>query len=102
MKLKKIGLFVAGTLVALTLMAGSCDEKGLGDAPVGEAYEAPRSVIVMPDGFANLVVVCDATTRIYVTTREAPPVVVPDHPECQDDEGIDEQGEVVPFDGEGE
>ena len=89
MKAKKLVVLVLGTLVGLTLMAGSCDEKGLGDAPVGERYEAPRSVIVMPDGFPNLVVVCDGDTRIYVTTREAPPVVVPDHPECAGSESIE-------------
>lgn len=80
--------WIAGALVAVVLLttAGSCDEKGLGDAPVGEQHEEPREVIVMPDEFPNLVVVCDGTTRLYVTTREAPPVAVPDHPACDDAE----------------
>jgi hypothetical protein len=62
--------------------AGSCDENGLGDAPVGNRSEAPRGVIVMPDKFANVAVVCDGPARIYVTTRDAAPVVVMDHPAC--------------------
>ncbi len=81
---RKKGL-IAG-LVGLALMflltAGSCDEKGLGDAPVGDRIEEPRTIIVMPDQFPNLAVVCDGTTRIYVTTREAAPVAVPDSPNC--------------------
>ena len=68
--------------------AGSCDEKGLGDAPLGDLQEAPRDVIVMPDEFANVAVVCDGPARIYVTTRDAPPVVVMDHPACADAEEL--------------
>lgn len=81
----------------LILTAGSCDPKGLGDAPVGNRMEAPRDVIVMPDQFPNLAVVCDATTRIYVTTREAAPVAVPDSPACEGNTvPLEEQGENVP------
>jgi hypothetical protein len=56
--------------------------RALGDAPVGQRIEGARDIIVMPDKFANIAVVCDGTTRIYVTTREVAPVVVPDHPAC--------------------
>ena len=77
-------LFVAAAVLALFLAtAGSCDEKGLGDAPVGERLEGDRTIIVMPDQFSNIAVVCDGPARIYVTTRQAPPVVVPDHPACE-------------------
>jgi hypothetical protein len=76
-------LFVAAAILALFLTtAGSCDEKGLGDAPIGERLEGDRTIIVMPDTFANIAVVCDGPVRLYVTTREAPPVAVPDHPAC--------------------
>lgn len=87
---RRLGL---GAVAALALgalfvtTAGSCDERGLGDAPVGERLEGPRTIIVMPDKFANIAVVCDGTTRLYVTTREAPPVAVPDHPACRGGEG---------------
>lgn len=82
---QRLGLLVAGVLgLILVTTAGSCDERGLGDAPVGQRIEGPRDIIVMPDKFANIAVVCDGPTRIYVTTREAAPVVVPDHPACAD------------------
>jgi hypothetical protein len=57
---------------------------------VGDRNEAPRDIIVMPDTFANVAVVCDGPVRIYVTTRDAPPVVVPDHPACVDAEPLGE------------
>ncbi len=84
--------FVIPGVLALVLLttAGSCDEKGLGDAPVGQRIEGERDIIVMPDQFANVAVACDGPTRIYVTTREAAPVVVPDHPACT---GEDRSGE---------
>lgn len=75
--------WLVGIAVVLTLAAGSCDERGLGDAPVGDMQEEPRSVIVMPDRFPNLAYVCDGTTAIYVTTRDASPVVVPNSVNCE-------------------
>lgn len=87
-----------GAVVAGLSFAGSCDQRGLGDAPVGDAYEAPRAVIVMPDEFPNLVVACDGPVRVYVTTREAPPVVVNGHPACHDAELITDQGRRVEYD----
>lgn len=77
-------------VVLFSTTAGSCDSKGLGDAPVGDRIEEPRTVIVMPDEFPNLAVVCDGPTRVYVTTREAAPVVVANHPACAGAEPIDE------------
>ena len=99
---RRIIMGVFATVCVLVMSAGSCDRRGLGDAPVGKAHEAPREVIVMPDTFPNLVVVCDGPTRIYVTTREAPPVVVADHPLCHGEEPITEQGREVPLPEEGE
>lgn len=90
-------LAALAVLSFFALSANSCDEKGLGDAPVGDALEDERTVIVMPDQFPNLVVVCDGPTRVYVTTREAPPAVVPNHPACSGEEPVDEQGETVPY-----
>jgi len=82
--------WLIGAALALVVLGGaaSCDEKGLGDAPIGNQDEAPRDVIVMPDTFANLAVVCDGPARIYVTTRNAPPVVVMDHPACEGAESL--------------
>lgn len=100
--MKRRTIVGVAVLTAGLSFAGSCDKKGLGDAPIGNAYEAPREVIVMPDGFPNLVVACDGPTRIYVTTREAPPVVVADHPACRKSKLITEQGESVEYQSEGE
>ena len=82
--------WLIGAALALIVLGGaaSCDEKGLGDAPIGSQDEGPRDIIVMPDTFANLAVVCDGPARIYVTTRNAPPVVVMDHPACAGEEPI--------------
>jgi len=83
----RLRLLVPGVLALVLLTtAGSCDEKGLGDAPIGQRIEGERDIIVMPDQFANVAVACDGPTRIYVTTREAAPVVVPDHPACTGDD----------------
>lgn len=84
--------WLIGCALALVLVgaAGSCDEKGLGDAGVGVRDEEPRDVFVMPDKFANVAVVCDGPARIYVTTREAPPVVVMNHPACTGAESLGE------------
>ncbi|MCB1018041.1 MAG: hypothetical protein KDB10_23350 [Acidimicrobiales bacterium] len=88
---RRLALLVPVVLGAILLTtAGSCDEKGLGDAPVGERIEGPRDIIVMPDTFANVAVVCDGPVRLYVTTREAAPVAVPDHPACAGEEGAGE------------
>lgn len=78
-----------GAVVAfLALAAGSCDEKGLGDAPVGDAIEDERLVIVMPDSFPNFAILCDGTTAIYAHTRQAAPVTVAESTLC-DGRGVD-------------
>lgn len=93
-RLLTTGLAAVG--VGLVLTAGSCDEKGLGDAPIGDAYEAPRDVIVMPDLFPNLVVACDGPNRVYVTTREAAPVVLQNDPNCPPNgPSLEDQGEQI-------
>jgi len=94
---RKLLILLGAVLGVLALSAGSCDEKGLGDAPIGDAYEAPRDVYVMPDTFPNLVVVCDGPTRIYVTTREAAPVLVADHPACNGEPPLEEQGDAEDY-----
>lgn len=77
---------------ALVLTAVACDsyndERGRGDAPVGERDEEPRLVVVMPDKFPNLAYYCDGTTAVIATTREAAPVVVVDSEVCSDGEEI--------------
>jgi hypothetical protein len=80
-------LFVIASLALL----GGCtkeynDDRGRGDAPIGEIHEDERDVYVFPDQYANVAVACDGTSRMYMTTRKgdvaATLVVVPDSPEC--------------------
>jgi hypothetical protein len=80
-----IGISVAATSILVWgIFLGGCatDRKGLGDAPAVQLPEAPREVLTMPDTFSNVAMACDGYGhRIYVTTKEAPPVVVND-PTC--------------------
>ena len=68
--------------LGLVLMASSCDEKGLGDAPLGENVEGPRDVLVNIDQFPNVAVMRDGPTRIYTISSDRP-AVVDDHPACE-------------------
>ena len=72
-------------MLALSALVGCNsynDERGRGDAPIGERDESARDVVFMPDKFPNLARFCDGGTAIYVTTREAAPVVVPNSRHC--------------------
>ena len=100
---KRRAALAAGTVAVFALGAGSCDNKGLGDAPVGEQIEDERLIVVNADGFPNFSIVCDGHTAIYSHTREAAPFTVEDSKLCDgippDANGIQE-GEVAPA-GEG-
>lgn len=79
-------LIVVGIIVVIMVLAG-CDTQApaVKDLPVENQKTdiADRLIYVSPDGFPNVVVWCDGKSRIYVTSREAQPiVVVPDSPEC--------------------
>ena len=81
---------VVALICTVGLSAGCNDAfnepRGLGDAPVGEKLEAERDVILMPNNYPNMALVCDGTTRLYVATRTgafpATIVAVPNSPEC--------------------
>lgn len=75
---------VAGmAAAALSLMASSCDDRGLGDAPVGNRHEAPRQVFVNPDGFPNLVATC-VGQNLVISSTSYNPSVVPNDPGCRE------------------
>lgn len=77
--------WIAGVAIAGAVIVGGCsqDYKGLGDAGIGKRHEAKREVIVMPDGFANVVTSCDGYGhRIYVTTRDNTTITVIADPTC--------------------
>lgn len=81
---RRRALAVAGLTVpiALGLVGCSRDDKGMGDAPVGQRHEAPRQVWNSPDGFANIAAFCIGVNGAYVHTREAAPVIVANDPNC--------------------
>jgi hypothetical protein len=68
-------LAVAAILIVMTF--GSCgwnddrnEERGRGDAPVGNIVDEPVDVIQMPDRFSNVAHACDGHGhRVYVTTK---------------------------------
>lgn len=85
--------------LSIILGAGSCDERGLGDAPTGDKIEDERLIIVNADSFPNFAVVCDGTTAIYSHTREAAPFTIENSTLCdgrgREAKGVTE-GEVSP------
>lgn len=74
--------------LAITVLAAGCsdynDTRGKGDAPVQNRRgdDAPAVVVNMPDGFANIAFKCLNGSGLYVTTREAAPIVIKDDPNC--------------------
>lgn len=80
---------IAAAAVAAILATG-CSEynnkRGIGDAPVDRKNinDNPAHIINMPDTFSNVAFKCDGKNGIYVTTKDAPPVVVPSDPNCQE------------------
>lgn len=84
---RNMGVTVAGILLWATIIgAAACgqydNKRGRGDAPVGSADDTPAQVVNFPDLFANVAVKCHKGNGIYVTTRDAAPVVVPNDPAC--------------------
>jgi len=72
---------------AVAALAGCSDfnnDRGKGDAPVGDRDDAPAVVVNFPDGFMNVAVKCHGPNGIYTHTRAAAPVVVPNDPTCQE------------------
>lgn len=74
-------------VVAVMAVAAGCssynEERGRGDAPVGDRDDSAKDVINFPDQFANVATACDAYGhRIYVTTRAGGALVVIADPTC--------------------
>lgn len=64
------------------------EERGRGDAPVGEVVDTPVDVIQMPDRFSNVAHACDGHGhRVYVTTKsdQSRFMAVIDDPTCGPD-----------------
>lgn len=78
-----VAAVVFGLLLFLFVACDSYNtERGRGDAPVGTVVDDPVSVRQMPDAFGNIAYTCIGVDGIYVNTREAAPVVVPNDPNC--------------------
>jgi hypothetical protein len=93
--MKKALTALAATLTVVVLLtASSCDEKGLGDAPVGKQDDRPAYIVNFPDTFANVAIKCANGLGIISTTREAPVQLVPDAVFCDGDEVRDEYKEL--------
>lgn len=79
-------LAIGAIIIAFTAACGGWnDERGRGDAPVGARHDGAVEVWNFPDKFPNIAARCIGEDGVYVTTREAPPVVVANDPNC--DEG---------------
>lgn len=79
---------VLSTVIAVSALSGcSSDKRGTGDAPVANhrGDDSPANITNFPDGFANIATKCVAGApgyRAFVTTRDAPPVILAD-PACK-------------------
>jgi predicted small secreted protein len=75
-------ILLALAIVAAALLAGCSsynNVRGRGDADVGQVTSTPVEIIEFPDWFANVAHHCDGHGhRIFVSTRDAPPVVIAD------------------------
>lgn len=86
MNRKRVTLAASAALLGSLALVGC--SKGMGDSPVangGKGDDSPAAVTNFPDHFANIATKCLAGApgyRAFVTTRNAPPVVLPD-PACK-------------------
>lgn len=74
-------------LIAALVVAGCGgwnDDRGIGDAPSDQQPKGTVKVWAMPDLFANVAARCIGVDGIYVTTRDAAPVVVSNDPNCRE------------------
>jgi hypothetical protein len=79
-----------GAVVAAVVVSGivgaACsgwnNERGIGDAPVDQQPDEARKVWPNADKFPNISAFCIGGNGVYTTTRQAPPAIVVDDPEC--------------------
>lgn len=88
--MKKYLLIGTLLIVSLTGCSEFNDDRGKGDAPVlnKKGDDWPAVVVNFPDGFANIAFKCLNGNGLYVTTRDAAPVVVEEDPNCSGDKII--------------
>ena len=82
MRVVAVGLALgAGSLVGAAC-SGFNDDRGIGDAPVDQQPDDARKVWPNADRFPNISAFCIGGNGVYTTTRQAPPAIVVDDPEC--------------------
>jgi hypothetical protein len=79
---------VAGLIIILAAgsLAAACttdDDKGLGDSPVRQAPDIEVPAWPSPDSFMNIAARCIGPNGVYLHTRAAAPVVIPNDPNCE-------------------
>lgn len=74
-----LAVAVAGTLAGCS---NYNDDRGKGDAPVGDRDEQPRNIWNNVNDFPNISAFCIGDNGIYTTTRNAAPTVIVSDPEC--------------------
>jgi hypothetical protein len=77
---------VALVLGVGSLVGAACsewnDDRGVGDAPADQQPDTARKVWPNADKFPNISAFCIGGNGVYTTTRQAPPAIVVDDPEC--------------------
>jgi hypothetical protein len=73
---------VVGVALAGMGCSGFNDDRGVGDAPVDQQADQARKVWPNADRFPNISAFCIGGNGVYTTTRQAPPAIVVDDPEC--------------------
>lgn len=79
-----IGVLTMGTIGVIGACGGYNDDRGIGDAPVNQLPDREINVVPNADGYPNIGYFCIGVNGIYTTTREAPPVVIVNDPNCED------------------
>lgn len=83
--MKKIAVALSAMALTLTMGCGKMTEP-FNDAERGATNESPADTMTFPDGFSNVSMKCDGTTRVYVifhgNDAYGSVAVSPNHPAC--------------------
>lgn len=82
---------VAGLAMVFALTAGSCDNRGQGDAPVGRQHEDDREVWNSPDAVNNVYAYCIGANGAYLNTNHRL-VMVKSDPNCEEGGELNDDG----------
>lgn len=77
-----VGVVAVAGLSAWAGCSGFEDDRGIGDAPTDQQPDEDRKVWPNANLFPNISAFCIGGNGVYTTTRDAPPAIVVDDPEC--------------------